>query len=235
MLTHRLARVVLLAGLLISATAGAQQAAAPAAAAKPIMVRAMGYHRNVDSGIWLWRGNQNKLRTVVHELLHRASKDVPRAARQELARLTGDRDFNEGLTSYFTSRALQTAGRTESYADPRPGASFGELRAWSKGLRTDAKAIIRREMGALVDTKKIMVGSDACFGRCYARDFGEPWVSHPGQPGVYGNSKSKVQQLVELVGAEPLRRAYLQGDVRGLVRALRAVPPAAHPSWLQLD
>jgi hypothetical protein len=202
---------------------------------KPTMVRAMGYHRTADSGICIWRGNERKLRTMTHELLHRATNEVPRAARAELARLTSDRAINEGLTSYFTNRALARTGRCEVYGNPAPDASFRELRAWARNLRSEAHDAIRDAFGVEVSTKKIAILSDKSFARVYARDFGKPWVSHPGQPGVYGDSRQRVEELVALAGERAVERAYFQGDLSELRAQLRRQPRSARPGWLALD
>lgn len=207
-------------------------------AKKPVMVKAMGYHRRRDSGIWVWRGNKKKMRTLVHELLHRATRNRPQDYHRQIKTLTNDPKIDEGLTSYFTSNALTRTGRSPSFPDPQPGANFSQLRQWSRGIRAEAKGIIRQAYGVEVDTKKIAVLSDRCFGRCYQRDFSKPWVSRPGQPGVYGNSKSRVQQMVDLVGERPVRQAYLVGDVAGLRQALQRAQrfnPTALPSWVNLS
>lgn len=199
-----------------------------------VMVKTMGYHRRRDSGIWVWRGNRKKMRTLVHELLHRSTRHRPEAYRGEIRHLTGDRAIDEGLTSYFTKVALSRAGRSEVYPDPAPGSSFGQLRRWARGIRNDARSTIHDAFGVQVDTKKIAILSDNCFGRCYRRDFGKLWASRPGQPGVYGNSRSKVEQMVNLVGEGPVRRAYFQGDVAGLRSALGRIDPAHRPGWINL-
>jgi hypothetical protein len=202
-----------------------------------VMVKTMGWHRGSDSAIYVWRGGKNKLGTLTHELLHRATNSVPRTARAELARMTNDPKFNEGLTSYFTARALQLAGNQPTFADPAPGAAMSQLRAWSREIRAEAK----ESVGALgirdIDMHKIAICSDTVFGRCHLRDFGEPWVAHPGQPGSYGNSRSRVQQIVDLVGETPVRRAYFDGDAAGLRRALSDAQrraPSTFPTWISL-
>jgi hypothetical protein len=198
------------------------------------MVKAMGYHRRRDSGIWLWRGNTKKMRTLVHELLHRVTRGRPASYRKEIKHLTGDKQFDEGLTSYFTARALVRTSSSPVLADPRPGASFGQLRQWSRSIRAEATTIIQQAYGVEVDARKVAILSDHCFGRCYRRDFGKEWISRPGQPGVYSTSSSRVKQLVNLVGEGPLRRAYLEGDVGGLRQALGRVPPSSLPPWVNL-
>ena len=198
------------------------------------MVKTMGWHRTQDSAIWVWKGNKNCFRTLTHELLHRATHEVPRVVWHDMARMTGDPKFMEGLTSYFTSRALELAHREPSYSDPR-ATTLGDLRRWSRSIRADAHATLQTAFGVDVDMRKITICNDKTFGRCHLRDFGEPWVSHPGQPGSYGNSKSRVQQIVELVGEGPVRRAYFQGDVGGLRAALARAKrqrPSTFPAWI---
>lgn len=231
----RARNATLVAGLLlltlISSLAWATPAAEPTS-----MVKTMGWHRTRDSAIWVWRGNKSCFRTLTHELLHRATHEVPRLAWQDMARLTSDPQFMEGLTAYFTGRALELTHKQPTYSDPR-GSTFGDLRRWSRDIRADARDTLHAAFGVEIDTRKITICNDKTFGRCHLRDFGEPWVSHPGQPGTYGNSKSRVQQIVDLVGEGPVRRAYFEGDAAGLRAALaqaRRQSPTTFPAWISL-
>ena len=201
------------------------------------MVKTLGWQRTQDSAIWVWKGNKECFRTLTHELLHRATHEVPRTAWRDMASITGDPKFMEGLTSYFTLRALEIARRGErTYPEPQ-AQTLGDLRRWSRGIRAEAHSTLQTAFGVDVDMRKITICNDKTFGRCHLRDFGEPWVSHPGQPGNYGNSQSRVRQIVELVGEEPVRRAYFQGDVGALRSALTQVrrqSPSTFPAWINL-
>ena len=201
------------------------------------MVRAVGYHRRRDSKIWVWRGNPHKLSTMTHELLHRITNKVPQAKRLELEQLTGDPKINEGLTSYFTDYALRKSGRPVDYANPPAGASFSQLRSWSRGIRSEVRGVFRDAFNLKLEPTGVFVASDRIFGRCFARDFGRPWEAHPGQPGSYGNSKARVAELVRLGGLKPVAQAYFFGNTGELLTNLRRARQqgtSSLPDWLNL-
>jgi hypothetical protein len=193
-----------------------------------------GYNRGRGGPIRVWRGPA-ALRTLVHELLHRVTAGRPEAYRRAMINLTSDLQVDEGLTSYFASRALN--GR-QTPATPQPGAPFRARRTWARDIRQAASAALRSSFGVEVDLSRVSILSDASFRRVYERDSERIWTRPTGQESYQASQRETVQALVDLVGEAPLRRAYFQGDVDGLKTALRqareGMPRSQFPRWIDL-
>ena len=199
-------------------------------------VAVFGYNRVRDGGIFVWRGPM-ALRTLTHELLHRATRGRPEGYERAMRALTGAVQIDEGLTAYFTDRALQRAGVTSFAVEPPArGRPFSELRGWSRGLRQTAQRAIAT-YDVQVDTKSVALLSERCFARVYQKTAERPWVKPQGQVS-YEADQQRVRELLALVGEEPLRRAYFTGDVQALRTALqqaRARDARRFPSWADLS
>jgi hypothetical protein len=198
-------------------------------------VAVFGYNRVRDGGIFVWRGPM-ALRTLTHELLHRATRGRPEGYERAMRALTGAVQIDEGLTAYFTDRALERAGVTSFAVEPPTrGRPFSELRGWARDLRQTARRAIA-SYDVQVDTKSVALLSERCFARVYQKTAERPWVKPQGQVS-YAADQERVRELVALVGEAPLRSAYFTGDVQALRTALqqaRARDARRFPSWVDL-
>jgi hypothetical protein len=196
-----------------------------------------GQYRHADDSVWVWRG-PHATRTLVHELLHRATARRPQGFERALATLIGDLQINEGLTSYFADRALEQVHLAPTLAPPAPGSPFAVRRAWARTMRAQAADALQHTFGLEVKTDRVSVLSENSFRRVFERRSMEIWIT-PSDGPSYAQSQELVRQLVQLVGEEPLRRAYFGGDVEGLRQTLRQastrVPRRSFPAGIDLD